>query len=125
MYPRQIIKTENQGKTIELCCKSIFFYFYTPASSKVCIAISLSVSPSVPHFGNISQMAQTISIIFCMQLLFRMRRDDTKFRFGLKTMKGFFREGYGGLHLKMSIFFIYCSIFLKFGTIFLTVNVYE
>ena len=27
VYPRHIIKTENEGKTIELCCKSIFFPF--------------------------------------------------------------------------------------------------
>ena len=24
VYPWQIFKTENEGKTIELCCKSIF-----------------------------------------------------------------------------------------------------
>ena len=50
VYPRQIIKTENKGKTIELCCKSTFFDFYTPAVSRVYIAIGLSVSPSVTTF---------------------------------------------------------------------------
>ena len=60
----------------------------------------LFVSPSVrlsirlsPHFGNISQTARMISIIFCVHLLFRMRRNDTNVCFGPQTVKGFFRGG--------------------------------
>ena len=45
-----------------------------------------------PHFRNISQMAWTISLFFCMHLLFGMRRDDPKFRFSSKTINGFFRD---------------------------------
>ena len=45
----------------------------------------------VQIFGNISQISLTIQIIFGIQLLFTMRRDDAKFSFGLKTIKQFFR----------------------------------
>ena len=60
------------------------------------IAIGLSVSQS-PYFVNTSQTVQTISFNFStfnstVQLLFRMRRDITKFCFGPKTIKRFFRE---------------------------------
>ena len=44
-----------------------------------------------PCFADISQTVRTISIIFCMHLLFWMRRDGTKFLFGPKSEKGFFR----------------------------------
>ena len=144
--------------------------FYTLAVSGVLLSASPSISQA-PNFGNISQTARTISIIFCMQLLFRMKRDDIKYRFGSKTMNGFFRKifysnvfqsqtvhyFYLPLHffeiwnnvcycncaaiqaswnqnvgkgsflfwgrqaLNILIIFIYaCTIFIKFGTLFLT-----
>ena len=84
------------------------FNFYTPAKAE---CILLSVSPSVrlsvsqsPCFGNNSQTARTIPIIFCMQLLFRMRRDDTKFRLGLKSIKWFFRGLGGGPISKLPLY---------------------
>ena len=70
---------------------------YTLAVSGVYIVIGLSVSPS-SYFVNISQTTWAISIIFCMQLLFRIK-DDAKFRFGPKSIKGFVRDSISELPL--------------------------
>ena len=54
------------------------------------LSYSPSVSPSVsqaPDFGNISQTPRPNFDNFYVQVLFRMRRGDTKFRFGLKTIR--------------------------------------
>ena len=75
-----------------------------------------------PHFVNISQTAQMISIFFCMQFLFRIRRDDTKFRFDPNNIKGFFSWGQRGSTSKITITYIFYSlIFVKFGIKFLIV----
>jgi len=58
------------------------------------------------HFGNMSLAAGMILIIFCMQLLFRMRRGDIEFRFGPKAMKGFLSgvQNYHCLYLPFDYF---------------------
>ena len=79
----------------------------------------LSVSPS-PYFVNISETAWTISIVICMQLLFRMSRDDSKFRPCPKTiLKGFF-EGIGG-HAQSWNFHYFC-LWLDFSEIWNNVS---
>ena len=79
--------------------------FYTPAVSRVYIAIGLSVRSST-RFGSISQ---TIQIIFCIQLLFKMRMNDTKFRFDPKSMMGLGgaqSQNYHSLYLKITTAYI-------------------
>ena len=67
-----------------------------------CRLLSPFVSQS-PHFGNISQMAQTILISFCLQFLFMKRKYNAKFRFWSENCKRGFSWGLGELDLKITI----------------------
>ena len=90
-----ILKDHQKFPSLFMC--NLYSFYASAEAECILLLVSPSVSQSL-YFGIISQTTRMISIFFFyMQLLFRIRRVDTKFRFGPKTVTGS-SDGLGGAH---------------------------